>query len=371
MRHWLLLITVCVFCISGCTKKDDSVSMENLSPGNPNVNPADAPMNSEAARIQLGRVLFYDTKLSFNNKVSCGSCHEQNAAFGSSKQFDSGAQGNILRRNTPAILGDNRPLFWDGRESNIKDLVFGPLTSHNEMMQDLNVLPGKLGAVAYYPALFERAYGTKEVTLERIKDAVSTFCRNLTPSGTTFQSFVFINNLNNAESLIKNSNGLTESQKNGALLFIGKAKCIKCHTDGITSDGGYSNNTTTNTSSAFKNIGLDQVYEDKGLGALTHNTKDDGLFRMPRLINITFSGPYMHDGRYNTLEQVVEHYNSGIQSNSNLSKELCDSSKLVQGQIVPVKLNLSEVEKSSLVEFLKMLENKEVMTNKKNSNPFN
>jgi cytochrome c peroxidase len=324
--------------------------------------------------METGRVLFYDKNLSFNNSVSCASCHQPSASFATNQKVDKGAKGNLLKRNTPPILHQAGSLFWDGRVTSIEDLVLGPLSAHEEMMQDLSVLPGKLGAIAYYPPLFEKAFGTSEITLERIKKAIAFFCRTLTPGPTDFQNTIAFTPGSDLISKIKKAEGLTTKVKDGAVVFFTKGKCSTCHSvvnDGGTGGyGGTPPTAPTQPGSNFKDIGLDMNYEDKGLGAITKNSTDNGLFRLPTLLNLSYTAPYMHDGRYSTIEQVVEHYNSGILNTSNLSKELCDSTMLAQGKKQALKLGLNTYEKEALVEFLNSLQNTEAMKNVKNKNPF-
>jgi len=326
----------------------------------------------------LGRVLFYDKKLSLNNSVSCGSCHRQDKAFADSKQFSAGLEEVKSTRNTPMIFPKHGRMFWDGRADSLADLVLMPIANHAEMkMEDFEALINKLKSTTYYPALFQKAYGTTDITEQKMRRAFKEFIMNFDFTNSKFSQSVsgFPGN---------SSSGLTGSEELGRTIFFGKGGCDNCH---ALTPNGYG---STNHS---HNIGLDEVYVDNGVGTLTKKSFEYGQFMTPVLLNIELTAPYMHDGRFKTLEEVVEHYNSGIKNNKNLDWELkdfaqfenltfqqilqlfdtnhngdIDENEMPEGQ--PKRLNLNAAEKAGLVAFLKTLTDPNVLTDVRFSDPF-
>ena len=290
----------------------------------------------------LGRVLFYDTKLSFNNKVSCGSCHHQEKAFCDPVQFSTGINGQKTTRNTPPIMnvGLSNKFFWDQRADNLEDMVLMPVRNHIEMgLERMDYLEAKLGVVDYYRPLFENAFGSPEVTEERIADALAQFLRSMVSVHAKSDDHF---------------DELGEQEREGFEIFWGEGRCANCH-NGVNFSGGWSHTDQAN-------IGLEMEYTDKGMGEFAVDM--EGVFKVPSLRNVALTAPYMHDGRFKTLEEVVEHYSSGIQNHPNLDFRLRDwNSETLQ-------LNLSEEEKAALVAFLHTLTDEEFITAKRFSNPF-
>lgn len=308
----------------------------------------------------LGRVLFYDKKLSLNNTVSCASCHHQDKAFADGQQFSKGFEGRVTERNSMAIINpiSQNNLFWDSRSKNIHELSLQPVQNHIEMgMENLDRLVAKLETTDYYKPLFAKAYGSTEITSEKISKALSQFVGSITTSRSRFDEGMKAGN---------NFSNFTELEKLGHQLFNSeKALCSSCHggtnmsaLDGPNDPygGGGGGNSFGIDLQGATNIGLDMVYKDNGLG--------NGNFRIPSLRNIELTGPYMHDGRFNTLEEVIDHYSEGIQPHKNLDVKFTDGFGNVKG------LNLSSIEKKALVAFLKTLTDKELTVNPKWSNPF-
>jgi cytochrome c peroxidase len=349
----------------------------------------------------LGRVLFYDKKLSVNDGVSCGSCHKQEFAFANNTKFDRGFDGQFLNRNSPSIQGfrgfnnsinsffptetSNIPdannqkkvlLFWDGRQTNLADMVLNPVLNHKEMnMPDFATLIAKLNSIPYYKQLFTNAYGDETITKERIALALEAFvcCLNTKTvsafsTGATIDPVPTLSEIKTVEEM-------------GKFLFHTKYNCAECHDPNsktnIVSPGNpgeqppsgeepYGNPVPTgeNLTFAFFNIGLDQVTIDKGLGGLTGRPADAGLFRVPTLQNIAFTAPYMHDGRFATLSEVLDHYSHNIQPNQNLSPKF----KNFDGS--PKQLNILPAEKHAIIAFLKTLKNEDFLTSPMYSDPF-
>ncbi len=363
---------VCFVFVWGCKKTQEPDQVIAVGTNTPKLpNPTyqyDSTQSNQQfqfnERATLGRVLFYDKALSFNNSISCGSCHIQQLGFADNVQFHKGVYGNELKRNTLSISGNSTKLFWDGRSTSMRDLVLRPLSNHDEMLQNLTALPSKLALIEYYKKLFFDAYGDPKVTLAGIQDALAVFCEVLLPNNSKFDIELKKANGN----VWQNLSGFTEQENKGLTLFFGKATCANCHIVGVNfSDfgvgGGYS--------PPSENIGLDMEYKDNGIGALKNDATLNGLFKVPNLKNIALTAPYMHDGRFKTLEDVIEHYNNNVVNHPNLSTLLSQLGETdSEEDAVPIRLNLTEDEKKALVAFLKTFTDESFIRDPKFSNPF-
>jgi cytochrome c peroxidase len=284
-------------------------------------------------------VLFYDKSLSLNNSVSCASCHQQEKAFCDNLQFSTGLENVKTLRNTPSIFAKNSRMFWDGRVSSLSDLALKPIKNHVEMkFENLQALATKISKISYYPELFRKAFpSNSEIDSSMIQRALTEFLISFNFSDNKFSR--------SQRGLDK----LSASEKLGKILFFGKARCSNCHhIEGNNNPfpggnvGGYG------STDASHNIGLDNVYADNGLGAISKNPQQDGLFMVPALLNVEYTAPYMHDGRFKTLEEVVEHYNSGVKKTATIDPIMTMPS-FENG------LQLTTQQKSDLVAFLKTL----------------
>lgn len=301
------------------------------------------------AGAQLGRVLFYDPQLSLNNRISCSSCHHQKLAFADAGAFSRGFNNKMTQRNSMAIVNihGNNNFFWDSRVNSLTTMALMPIRDHVEMgIENIGQLELKLSRIPYYPDLFQKAFGDTKITEERIASALAQFMSSMV----SFNSKFDIGKKNN----FSNFNPL---EKMGMELFFSeKSLCSSCHSGPNFSApdfprGAYSSPTVAGTA----NIGLDLVYRDNG--------KHEGQFKIPTLRNIELTAPYMHDGRFKTLEEVIEHYNSGVMLHHNLDP------KLRQGQ-TPRRLNLNNIEKQALIAFLKTLTDNQFIHDERYSNPF-
>lgn len=311
----------------------------------------------------LGRVLFYDPQLSLNNQVSCSSCHHQANAFADPVAFSDGFEGLKTGRNSMAVVNPvlNNNLFWDSRAQNVEALIVQPIQHKVEMgMETMADLELKLRQIDYYPALFKQAFGNEVINEEKIVNAMSQFLRSMASFDSKYD-----------QGLSADFSNFNELELRGKDIFFSeKAQCASCHTGANFSapDGfnfnigicgtcfieeGFGNPYVESQGTA--NIGLDVVYSDDGRG--------DGQFKIPTLRNIELTGPYMHDGRYGTLEEVVEHYNSQIQLHNNLDPKFKSGSGAQ-------RLNMSNYDKSALVSFLKTLTDNTFTTEKRFSDPF-
>jgi cytochrome c peroxidase len=316
---------------------------------------------------ELGRVLFYDKSLSVNNSVSCGSCHKQVFGFADNVAFSRGFDNQLTLRNsmpiqnigsgffgiTPFIKVDDftspgfsQSLFWDGRESNLDQMVLKPIINHVEMgITDLNELAEKLKTMPYYEPLFKKAYDSEEITPQKISTAISWFVRSISTNQTKLDQ--------SRQGLVQ----LSALELNGQSLFFTKYDCNSCHQ--VTIPNGY-----LSLGGGFANIGLDDVYADDGLAKTTGRSTDIGKFKIPSLRNVSLTAPYMHDGRFATLEEVMDHYSEGMATHQNLDGRLRNGDG--QARI----MNISESEKQAIIAFLHTLTDFQAVTNPKFANPF-
>lgn len=308
----------------------------------------------------LGRVLFYDKKLSINNTISCASCHKQEFGFADPLASSIGFKGARTPRNSMAIVNPilNNHFFWDSRVFSAEQLALEPVQNHIEMgMESLDMLTRKLSQTSYYPPLFEKAFGSPDITELGMKSAIAQFLKSIVSTNTKFDR--------------GHSNDFADFSplelKGKEIFFSPKGKCSSCHAGGNL-DAPDANREEYGGISFFEsepidvgprgtaNIGLDIAYADNGLR--------DGQFKIPSLRNIALTAPYMHDGRFSTLEEVVRHYSSNIQLHQNLDDKFLSQSGHLQ------RLDLSEIEIQSLVAFLHTLTDEELITDPKYSDPF-
>lgn len=332
--------------------------------------PAGNPLTDHGAT--LGRVLFYDKRLSRNDTVSCASCHLQKAAFADPRQFSVGFQGGRTGRNSMGLAnirytnlkGRRAGFFWDERAATLEAQVLMPIQDKVEMGMDLKDLEKQLQKRPYYPPLFEAAFGSSQVTSDRIAKAVAQFMRSMVSLNSKFDRVAAAaRRANNLSADFKN---FTAQENLGKSLFlegiggITEFACAMCHVP-----------PTFNMDKA-NNIGLDLKDKDPGLGALGRPSNAPftpsnlGKFKAPSLRNIELTAPYMHDGRFKTLEQVIEHYSTRVHPHKNLTLafEAQQTGKRTSG------LQFSKEEKAALVAFLKTLTDKTLTSDPKFSDPF-
>ncbi len=294
--------------------------------------PADNPLTQEG--VALGRQLFHDTRLSVNRTQSCASCHDQTHAFADVRRFSMGAQEQVGGRNAMPLfnLAWQQSFFWDGRAATLREQVLMPIQDKHEMNETLPNVVAKLSEDEECKMAFKQAFGSAEITSERIAKALEQFLLTLVSQESRF------------DRAARKVAELTESEKRGLRLFVTEfdpkrglrgADCFHCH-------GG-----TLFTSQQFANNGLELAKDDLGRMAVTQNAADRGKFKTPSLRNIARTAPYMHDGRFATLEEVVEHYSSGVQRTDTLDANLA---KHPEGGI-----QFTAQEKADLVAFLQTL----------------
>lgn len=313
--------------------------------------PADNQLTNNGAA--LGRVLFYDTRLSIDNNTACATCHKQEDAFADGLQFSTGFEGGLTTRNSMALcnLVNSKELFWDGRTQTLEQLALEPVSHPVEMgFEKLDLLPKKLALTDYYAPLFAKAFGSEDITEHRIAQAIAQFIRSMASYSAPIDNTSVPHGSWNPS--VPN---FTASEKAGLQLFS-QSGCANCHTGA--NFGG----------TQFDNIGLEINYSDAGMG--TKGSKKEGFFKVPSLRNIELTAPYMHDGRFATLKEVLEHYSENIQPHSNLSPILTNASWNDPTDNSPIRFKFSAQNITDLEAFLKTMTDQNLVKNEKYSDPF-
>ena len=322
--------------------------------------PKENPLTNEG--VKLGRRLFYDPILSGSNLIACDHCHKQSRAFTDGLAHSLGESAVPLTFNTPTLanlMWGPQHFFWDGRVPSLEIQALMPITNPDEMNQDLDELVTELQQIEEYRQLFASAYG--EISQENIAKALSAFQRSLVSATSRYDQF------------LAGEIRLTDEEELGRKLFMAHpdvkaslrgGNCIDCHSQFLT--GGFDTQYD-----GFSNNGLDSD-EDllPGLMAVTGKPEHRGLFKVPTLRNIALTAPYMHDGRFKTLEEVLDHYNQGINLSSTLSPLIIEADNLGQIEQYEPSLNLSGREKKAIIAFLHTLTDEQFITDAKFSNPF-
>lgn len=330
--------------------------------------PADNPIADAGAT--LGRVLFYDKKLSSNGTVACASCHQAEHGFSDANTLSPGFEGGLTRRHSMSIVNARfyagGKFFWDERANTLEDQVLMPFQDEVEMGLTLQELINITSNQDYYPQLFQDAFGDQNITSDRISKALAQFIRSLVSVTSKYDTA-----RSEVSSPMANFPSFTDQENQGKTLFYAprtltngvSGNCVGCHQ----TEAFIGPLPTTNfplTTFATSN-GLDATStSDLGVNEATGNSNDIGKFKFPSLKNIGVRPPYMHDGRFTTLMEVVEHYSSGIQNHQNLITPLVNDTGEV-GQF-----NFSEEEKNALVAFLNTLTDNAMLSDEKYSNPF-
>lgn len=261
----------------------------------PMVVPQDNP--TTPAKVELGRNLFFDPRLSADGKVACASCHKPQFAFSDAGQpVSRGVEGQLGLRNAPTLtnVGYRKGLFWEGRSPKLELQAVGPLTAHDEMAITPQELANRLEAIPYYRQTFRQVFG-EAPSLKLTAYALSAFQRTLLSNNSAFDRFS-----------AGDDNALSPEALRGLELFFDeRGDCFHCHVGPDFTDD------------VPRNTGLYLVYTDPGLARATNQTNDVGKFKTPTLRNVALTAPYMHDGSFATLRQVVEHYNSGGKKHPN------------------------------------------------------
>jgi cytochrome c peroxidase len=308
--------------------------------------PTDNPVTDAGAT--LGRVLFYDTRLSANNTVSCGSCHAQKNAFADPNRLSKGFEGQLTDRHAMSVANLRYSprgwFFWDERADSLEEAVLVPVQSRTEMGQDLARLTEVLSKDEHYPEVFQKAFGDGKVTPARTARALAQFLRSLVSNQSKYDE-----GRARAGAARDDFENFTVQENRGKALFL--SNCASCHLP-PGQDAHFA-------MIAPENNGLDADLKsaDGGVGDITLDGRQFGRFRSPSLRNVERTAPYMHDGRFDTLEKVIDHYSKGVQPHPNLSPRAR-------------RLNFTDSERAALVAFLKTLTDQKFLTDPKFSDPF-
>lgn len=283
----------------------------------------------------LGRKLFYDPQLSRDNTVSCGSCHQQFAAFSHLDHAVShGIDGLLGTRNAPGLFNLNwhTSFMWDGGINHIEVQPLGPITNPVEMDESIANMVTKIQNDASYDELFQNAFGSETVTSQLIFKAITQFQGMLVSYNSKYDLYT------------RGQASLTTSETNGLNLFM--TNCNSCHTAPLF------------TNHEFMNNGLDTVFADAGRATITFLPADSGTFKVPSLRNVNLTRQYMHDGRFSTLSQVLDHYSSGVKNSSTLSPGLVGG------------IPMTTTEKADIIAFLKTLSDYTFINDARFKDPF-
>ena len=299
--------------------------------------PASNPVTNAGAA--LGRVLFYDKRLSANDAQACASCHVQSRGFADTARLSGGFKGGFTGRHSMSLANARYyargRFFWDERAVTLEDQVLRPIQDTVEMGMTLDLLEKKLAVTTYYPALFTAAFGTSTITRDRISLALAQFVRSLVSGGAKFDQALTATG--------GTATVFTAQEQQGFALF--GPNCVRCHT------------TVALSADDIHNTGLDATITDVGAGG--------GRFKVPSLRNVAVRGRFMHDGRFTSLDQVVAFYDSGVQPNPALDPRLTGGRG---GQ--PQRLNLSAAERAALVAFLGTLTDPTFLGDRRFGTPF-
>lgn len=346
-----ILIISCAFLLTNCSKSD----IEN--PGSQPytfVIPANFPMPVYETNnlltlegIELGQKLFYDVRLSGNNKISCASCHDQSLAFSDGIALTNiGVSGESLSRHSPALINmawANNGLFWDGGSTNLESQAFGPLTEHNEMGQNLFELIDELNAVPNYIIAFKKAFN-EDISAANVVKALAQFQRTMISANSRYDKYVR-----------KENGGIFNTQELKGMTLV-QQKCQSCHSIDLFTDNLYHNNGIDND---FSNPGVDD--SNFGRYRVSYNMADMGAYKTPTLRNIMLTAPYMHDGRFKTIEEVLNHYTNSVKYTESLSPFLMQNGKM--------GITINNEEKQQIIAFLHTLTDEDFISRKSLSNP--
>jgi cytochrome c peroxidase len=321
-------------------------ALESDNPIRPNAAPPfgmdeffkDVPHQPIPTRVRLGRWLFFDTRLSADGTVACASCHRPEFAFSEPTAVSTGIGGRLGTRKSPSLVNlaartilpdipDDREqtFFWDGRVSSLEHQVLVPIANRDEMGLDRQSMIAKVSAMQGYAPYFREAFGSDDITQERIAAALSDYVRTRMSGNSPYDRW----------SYAGDGAAMSEQAKRGSELFFFNARCAQCHAGFNFSDGRFHN----------LGVGWDpatRAFKDEGRFAISHDQRDRGRFKTPALRDVARHAPYMHDGSLATLRDVVEFYNRGGAPNPHLS-----------GRIRPLGLTPQDVD--ALVAFLEAL----------------
>ena len=343
--HIIIIFFVCFSCDNESVERyfatPSSLDIPKLFEDNilAPVIPIDNPQTVEG--IALGKKLFFDPILSIDNTLACVDCHAPENAFTDSDKFSDGVDGIFGNRNSMPLFNlawnYDEKFFWDGNTFSLEHQAFVPVTDPFEMKSNWADVESKLQQHAEYPSLFEKAFGASNIDSSLVTKAIAQFERTLISANSKFDKFL-LGELN-----------LSPEELNGFNVFMDEAKgdCFHCH--------GSDKNPLW-TDNIFHNNGLDETFADLGLGAVTGDPADNGKFKSPSLRNLEFTAPYMHDGRFASLDDVINHYSQGLKNSSTIDPLM---KKVDQGGV-----GLTDKDKADLKAFLLSLSDYDFINNK-------
>ncbi len=314
--------------------------------------PADNKLTIEG--VKLGRMLFYEKKLSKDGSMSCASCHQQEFAFTDTARFSLGIHGLPGSRQSMSVFNmawNTNGFFWDGRAPKLRDQSLMPIQDPLELDENLDSVVAKLEASAIYREQFKKAFGTAEISAERMSLAMEQFMNSIVSVNSKYDKY--LNGIVALDSNEERGRFLFFTEFNPGFPSLSGADCRHCHSGLNFENDRYMNN----------GLDSDANMTDEGRKKFTGRQNDKGKFKVPSLRNIALTAPYMHDGRFQTLEEVIEHYNSGLVNSSTLDPTL----------LYPLNnggLMLSAEDKRDLIAFLNTLTDEDLTTNPEFSDPF-
>lgn len=365
MKYTLLVFAIAMLGIVSCSKEDTDPNTDppqitqDDTPYDLNIWALPPPPIAEDNQltitgVDLGRRLFYDNMLSLDNSMNCASCHQQEFAFSDTARFSIGVVGEPGGRQSMTVVNmawNTNEFFWDGRAHLLRDQVVKPIQDPLELNLAMDVLLERLQSSSTYPDLFIKAFGTSTITEELLGLALEQFCNSIVSGNSKYDQF------------LAGTETLNESEERGRTLFfaeynpgfpdISGADCAHCHSGINFENDQYMNNA----------LDADSDMEDLGRADVTENSADNGKFKVPTLRNAALTPPYMHDGRFQNLEDVLNHYNTGMVMSSTIDPAL----------IYPLNnggLQLSDQDITDLVAFLHTLSDETLVTNPEYANPF-
>ncbi|PUZ20934.1 cytochrome c peroxidase [Chitinophaga costaii] len=297
----------------------------------------DAPLKPLADSLKdliaLGKLLFFDPRLSSSGQISCASCHAPDLSWADGREKAVGHDQQVNQRNTPSLenVWYFKKLFWDGRSSGLEDQVFGPVNNAKEMHGDMQLLPSKLKAIKGYQVLFRDAFASDKITAPRIAKAIATYEQTITSRKTRLDLF-----------LAGYKNALSDGAVRGLHLYRTKARCMNCHYGPLMTDND------------FHNIGLTyygRLYQDLGRYNVTGRAADVGKFKTPSLRDVIRTRPWMHNGLFDDINGVINMYSAGMPQPKPRPDQLGDTLFPKTDPLIK-RLNLTKVEKEDLIEFL-------------------
>jgi cytochrome c peroxidase len=325
LKIYLVLIIVIVWSIQACVPDVDPIITKPLFYQPDGFPVTSGQLNNNPVTyngFRLGKKLFYDPILSLDSSISCGSCHQQFAAFAHlDHKVSHGINDLEGNRNAPPLfnLAWHSNFFWDGGSNHIEVQPIGPITNPVEMNEDVARVIAKLKRSKFYPEMFKRAFGSDTITTQAMTKAMAQFMSSLISANSKY------------DQVKAGTATFTVDEQNGYMLF--KSKCESCHREPLMTDLGYRNN------------GLDLHFtSDPGRARITLQPSDSGKFKVPSLRNVAVTFPYMHDGRINSLSKVIDHYRNGIVQSTTIDPILAGGN-----------MSITDAEKQQLLLFLNTL----------------